>query len=380
MSYDVIISAWNGMWGGDLARGFSSANLSSCLVGSADTQNGSITAKDVFLSRMAVSYAGRFPDRIHTRLKRFSLTVFEKAAASYVGQGNIFWGWTGMNLTGLEKAGRMGRVAVAESGSTHARWSSNILREEYRLHGFDYDKTLNAELIPKCIKEYEVADYVSVPSHFVERTFIQNGIPKEKLIVNAFGVDHAFWNKSAQLRKQSGRPFRFIYAGHLMLRKGLAYLIDAWRKMAPKDAELWLVGGPQVTGNHLVRNLPNGATYLGSKNHEELRKLYAQADVYLLPSLEEGLARSVLEAMAAGLAVVVTEETGATDVMVDGEDGWVVPARSVDGIIEKMRFCLQNPQEVSRCGRSAARRVVSCSWEEYGKRAGQFAKMMLKGH
>lgn len=375
---DIVISAWNGMWAGHLARGLAASGISSCLVGSSDTQGGTITAKDVFLSRLAMRYVGRFPEWIRTRLVRTSMSLFEKEAATYAKQGKIFWGWMGMNLIGLEKAKRHNRTAVVESGSTHAGWSSNILREEYRKHGMDYDRTLNAELIPKCLQEYETADFISIPSRFVARTFVENGIPESKLLINAFGVNHAFWHEATGRRVKTGRPFRFVYAGHLMLRKGLAYLLDAWRILDPKNAELWLVGGPHVTGTQLIQNLPPGTVYLGGKSHEELRDLYAQTDVYLLPSLEEGMARSVLEAMAAGLAVVITEETGATDVMVDQEDGWVIPARSTDALVETLRFCLQNPSRVSQCGHSGSQRVAPFSWEEYGKRAGKAAKMMLE--
>lgn len=379
VKYDVVLSAWNGMWANHLAHGLSAYQISSCIFGCPDSEGELVSAKDAFLSRMAISHAGRFPEPVHTWLKRFSITLFEKEAASHVEDGNIFWGWGGMNLTGLEKAKLNNRIAVVESGSTHAHWSRAILRKEYAKHGFDYDKTLNSELIPKCIKEYEIADYISVPSQFVARTFTENGIPGEKLRVNAFGVDHSFWNESAVNRGTIARPFRFIYAGHLMLRKGLAYLLEAWRSLAAKDAELWLVGGPHVTGNHFIRCLPPRATYLGAKNHKQLRDLYAQADVYLLPSLEEGLARSVLEAMAAGLAVVITEETGAADIMVDTEDGWVIPSCSVDALVEKMIFCLKNPALIAQCGASGSRRVVPFSWAEYGRRAGGFAKTLLQG-
>ena len=97
-------------------------------------------------------------------------------------------------------------------------------------------------------------------------------------------------------------------------------------RAALKEARLHIAGGIAADAKTWVERAADHVTFHGQLAPDALRNLYQESDVYVLPSHEEGLARSVLEAMASGLAVIVTRETGTGDIVKPGEDGWIVEA------------------------------------------------------
>jgi len=159
--------------------------------------------------------------------------------------GRSFWGWSGQALAALESARRQGLPTVLDCGSTHVDRYARRVRQEWGLHGPGAAFAASRERLQRrMLREYEVADVVCVPSPFVASTFIDAGFPEERLRVNPYGVDAAFWRPPTDPPARGDRPFRAVFTGTLLLRKGLWYLLSAWRKLAPKDAELLLVGNP----------------------------------------------------------------------------------------------------------------------------------------
>jgi glycosyltransferase involved in cell wall biosynthesis len=73
--------------------------------------------------------------------------------------------------------------------------------------------------------------------------------------------------------------------------------------------------------------------------------------------------------MAAGLPVLVTFETGVTEYMADGEDGWVVPSADADALAHALEQAINRRERLPELGRNARRRVLPLSWEAYGARA-----------
>jgi glycosyltransferase involved in cell wall biosynthesis len=209
----------------------------------------------------------------------------------------------------------------------------------------------------------------------VETTFLDAGASADKLIVNPFGVDTSFWavNRGAPI----SRPFRVIYAASLILRKGIAYLLEAWKQAELRDAQLLLAGSIGDEARPFLKALPDNVVLLGFMEHGRLRETYGDCDLYVLPSLEEGMARSALEAMAAGLPLVVTRETGMTDIMMDGEDGFVVPAMDVDALVHVLRSAADDRGRLPAMGRSAQIRVSRFSWKAYGQRCGDVLKGLI---
>jgi glycosyltransferase involved in cell wall biosynthesis len=83
--------------------------------------------------------------------------------------------------------------------------------------------------------------------------------------------------------------------------------------------------------------------------------------------------------MAAGLPLIVTEETGLTDVCTDGVEGWVVPAKNVDQLAARLKWCRENSEEVCLAGENAYLKMRGRCMESYGARCAEIAKAIIDG-
>jgi glycosyltransferase involved in cell wall biosynthesis len=117
----------------------------------------------------------------------------------------------------------------------------------------------------------------------------------------------------------------------------------------------------RLTG-HLIKN--------------DLVNLYNQSSVFVLPSLADSFGLVILEAMACGLPVIVTENTGGKDVVQESENGFVIPIRDVALLAEKLAWYYDNPKQRTEMGYSAQERCKEFTWEKYGERLIQFYQQL----
>jgi len=217
-------------------------------------------------------------------------------------------------------------------------------------------------------EEHRLAQRIVVGGSFARDTLVAAGIPANKVLVNPYGVDWARFAASPASGR-AGRPFRFLFLGSHLARKGLPVLLDAWRALGPRrgDAELWLAGHCGERERALIPELP-GLKLLGLVPHADVPALLGQADVFVLPSFFEGFGLVLLEALAAGVPFISTPHTGAVDLPTDPVLGRLVPAGSTDALVAAFEQALANPPD-----RAAVRSAVKAiepqfSWEAYGDR------------
>jgi len=254
---------------------------------------------------------------------------------------------------------------VVERGSTHILWQRDQLAQEAGLLGGGpggaHAATVAAEL-----EEYATADFIAVPTEFVVQTFVERGVPRERLLVNPYGVDLARFAPPAGNRSSSGEAIRVLHCGQVSARKGVHYLARSIQ-MVP-GAELRCVGSLHPGIAPLLR-LPRVAL-TGAVPGSALPAHYAWADVFALLSIEEGLAMVLAQAMASGLPVVATPNTGAGEFITDGVEGFLVPPRDPAAAAAKIEWLLRHPAERLAMGRRARERVCrGYSWSDYGDRA-----------
>jgi len=216
-------------------------------------------------------------------------------------------------------------------------------------------------------RELERADMILCPSLFVRDTMIHNGIPVEKCFVNPFGVDTSVFRPRELVPEKP----RFICTGTICIRKGHQYLLRAFelvRKSLP-EAELICVGDYK-TDFRLEKAKWDGH-YIHHKHlpHPELAALLKTCTAFVLPSVEEGFARVIPEAMAAGLPIVATHESGATTLVENGTEGLIVPARQPEALANAMITVAQDRELNKKMGEAAyLKGAVKNSWLDYGDR------------
>jgi len=282
---------------------------------------------------------------------------------------DIFHGWTHESLLSLRSAQQQGAIAIVERGTLHPRYNKIILDEEYDIYGIPRNikkppkwltpfDSLQRDL-EEAVEELELADYIFVNSQFSYETFVAEGHPKEQIVVIPRGFEASMYRP---LPKEDSK-FRVIFVGQLCVRKGLKYLLEAWDKLNLPDAELMLVG-------HLHEELePLMKPYSGRKDIARLGfipdpvKLYNSATVFVLPSIEEGSAKVTYEAMACGIPVIVTPNAGS--LARDGKDGFIIPIRQVEPLMEKILYFYNNRDAAVEMGREARRSIETYTWEHY---------------
>ncbi len=214
-------------------------------------------------------------------------------------------------------------------------------------------------------EEHDLADRVVAASSFTRRTLVEHGVAEEKIRVLPYGVGQEFLD-AGQTRNErvAGRKMRFLFLGHLSARKGLRQLLEAWRGI--EGGELVLMGGGdpgpwrQIAGENVI--------FSGGGNRDRVLEEMKRADVFVFPSMFEGFGLVLLEAMAVGLPVITTQNTGGPDVIEEGKEGFIVSAGSVEALRERMKWTIKNRERATEMGRKAHERVGEFTWKTYGER------------
>ncbi len=215
--------------------------------------------------------------------------------------------------------------------------------------------------------EHAQAHKIVVGGVFARNTLLAEGIPADRIHVNPYGVDWTQFTGRRADACSSSRPFRFLYVGSVIARKGVPVLLDAWRQLTHRDAELWIAGTIGPRERSLLPDLP-GLRFLGQVPHGDLPAVYASCDIFVFPSLFEGFGLVILEALAAGLPVISTPHTGAADAILSPALGRLVEAGSVEALSDAMRACLNSPPSRTEFEAAVAPLRKVFNWGAYGDR------------
>lgn len=250
-----------------------------------------------------------------------------------------------------------------------AYWETakKLLREEAeRLPG--WKNTINAGLkdsvkkLEHKTKELEMADMVIVPSGFV-----YNSLPawalKKQIVVAPFGTPCSGMEMSVK-KQNANKPLRVLFVGSMSQRKGLADLFSAVKLLNTKSIEL-VVLGSLADNLCFYKNEFSGFRYEPTRSHADVLSLMENCDVFCLPSIVEGRALVVQEAMSRQLPVIITANTGGSDMVIEGKTGFLVPIRSPEAIAERINWFLENRGAIPVMGRQAKEHAEKYTWQGY---------------
>jgi len=293
--------------------------------------------------------------------------LFDRMAARHLAQCDFFHFSNGAGLYSARRARQNGATVLCDQRTPYPDFERQIIREEYEKLGLKFNPP--GVLADRRVKaEYALADYFVIGSSFAKQSFVDVGYNPDRIFVVPYGtVIHC----GDQTLPGDDGCFRIIYVGQIVPRKGVHYLVQAFEELSLPASELALIGPAGEDMRPLVeewvRRNP-GITAPGSVPHVELIKHYRRGSVFVLPSVSEGLALVIGEAMAAGLPVIVTENTGSSEMVRRGINGFVVPIRDVEALKESILRLYENPGLRRQMGKAARNRARSFSWQQYGQR------------
>jgi alpha-maltose-1-phosphate synthase len=222
------------------------------------------------------------------------------------------------------------------------------------------DLNLLAWLHERRLCELALADRVLVPSNHIALTLVRQGTPAGKVRVVPYAADCRRFRPLES--KRHGPECTFLFAGGISHRKGIKYLLEAWRRIRRPGWRLELLGplpadlGPLEPYLDIIEPL-------GRVSHADMPARLASADVFVFPSLFEGSAVVTYEALACGLPSVVTPSAGS--VVRDGIEGYLVPSSEVDSLAQRMEQLGNDPELRARMARAARSRALAFDWPRY---------------
>jgi len=255
-------------------------------------------------------------------------------------------------LSSITRARELGMITAIDRTNSHIEYQNQVWGEENRKFGLSWTPS-SPRVVEKGLREYDEADFIFVLSSYVEKTFLDRGVPAKKLVKVPSGIDLGPFRPVPK----EDKVFRVIFCGAIQNKKGVHYLLEAFCGLNLPNAEIWLIGSVFEDLRPALDKYAGTYRLLGYLPTSKLAHYYSQGSVFVLPSLEEGLAKVMLEAMACGLPVVATTNTGGADVVREGTDGFIVPIRDAAALQEKIAYLYENPDQCKAMGQNALTRV-----------------------
>jgi glycosyltransferase involved in cell wall biosynthesis len=213
-------------------------------------------------------------------------------------------------------------------------------------------------------EETRLADWIVTGSTFTTQSLTAAGVPAAKIMTVPLGGPEPI--PANALPAAAAGPVRFAHVGLVAVHKGSHLLLRAWRRVAGRGAELHVFGKSMLPESVIrgAKESRGGASVVfhGSIPSNELRNVYLQSTILVMPTLCDGFGQVISEALAHGLPVITTRNAGAADLIRHGESGLIVPPGDEDALAEALAWCLDHPHELVDMRRAALASARARTW------------------
>lgn len=267
------------------------------------------------------------------------------------------------------KTGRLvqqrGGKFICDRGSTHIRYRAELIEEEH----LRWDVVEGSQDDPRDLAReetiYNTADAITVPSSYSRRTYIERGIPAEKIHMLPYGV---LLDRFKKITDPPSDRFEVLYVGRVSLPKGFPYLLNAFANLRVPNKHLTVIGGIVPEFRKVLKKLPqDSVTFTGPLPQAQLQEWMSRSHVLMMPSLDDGFGMVMNQAMACGCPIIATTNTGADDLFTEGIEGFIVPIRDPTALTDRMQRIAEDPALQKRMSEAALTRVHQLGgWHNYG--------------
>jgi glycosyltransferase involved in cell wall biosynthesis len=253
----------------------------------------------------------------------------------------------------------------------HAISNKKIFMDEISKHpelaeSFKFEKEVKISegKLNDSIDEINQTDYYVTASSFTKQTLVENGADENHIFIAPYGVDTSSY---PFCERSTPKIVNFVFVGSYTERKGLYYLLNAAKQLQDEgfDFVLNMTGranfNPDAIRKYDIKNLKLNYNL----NHDELIKLLHDSDVFVFPSLCEGFAFVIIEAMATGLPVITTTHTFGRDIISNYKEGFTIEPSSVDEIYRYMKYFILNPNKCVEMGKMAYSKSKTITWDNF---------------
>ena len=298
--------------------------------------------------------------------------IFDHLCSLYINKNiDIFIGWSGFSLKSIKKSKKLKIKTILERGSASIDYQKRILEEEYKKYNCDLN--IPNSFVKRELMEYRLTDFINVPSNFSKKTF--NNKFRRKIFVNIYGANT---NQFRKIKKNNNK-FIVLYSGGLSLQKGSHYLLKAIYELNHlKDFEFWHLGTVNDEMKSFINKYrSNKIKFLGHKKQEDLFRIYSQSSIFCIPSVHDGLALVIPQALSCGLPVICTENSGGKEYVKSNFNGFIIKTKSSDSIKKKILTFYKNPRILKKMTSNTLSISSHIDWISYGKRTVKNLKKVL---
>lgn len=313
----------------------------------------------------ALALQAQFPTLQKYATERLFSSVDEQVVSNMT-QCDVFIGLSGVICKSFEVAKKkFGAVTICDRGSSHVLTQQSVLTNQAT-------SRLSNEYVSRELGGYTKADYVTVPSLYSEQSFIQENFEPRRLFVNNYGVD-------LRRFRFNGPAVRTIYNKRLLFVGGWCYQkgVDIFAGALASDPTLQIthIGTP---GDIPFPDSPRFKS-LGRIPNDQLFEHYANHDVFILPSRQDGFGMVLLEALACGTPVIASYNTGAPDIKKISSNPQSVTLMedvSTESLIAALDTLNRHTQTIPSELLSENEQMYF-SWSKYGHRYSEFLSTIL---
>lgn len=249
------------------------------------------------------------------------------------------------------------RRLLSEELEAHPDCASSLKKE--------WELSLPPDDFARLSAEAQMASHFLCASSFTRQTLIENGANPNRIAVVPYGVDaRRFAPANEPVSKAHKGKMRLLFVGTINQRKGIKYLLEALRLLRSTQIEL-VVCGRVVDNLELFKQAGPRIDLRPSVSFDELRCAYQKSDLFVFPSLVEGFAQVLLEALSSGLPILSTTHTAAPDLIDEGIQGYVVPPRRPDLLAERIDWLASHPDHLAEMKVAARQRASEFDWARF---------------
>tara|TARA_X000001036_G_scaffold43039_1_gene34463 strand:- start:1254 stop:3914 length:2661 start_codon:yes stop_codon:yes gene_type:complete len=330
------------------------------------------------------SYFVELSIRIYNKIKRklFGLTINQqlfnefvyydkrlafliKSNVVAVDSNTVIIGRNGMSLRSFEEVKKRGGKSILHSQWMHPKSQQEYLRKEYKRIGIK-DEPILEDRIERQLSEIEIVDKIWSISSLVENSYLSNNIKKDKLIDCALGVDFKKFNNLDKSEKND-EEFNILFVGNINIEKGPHILLKACLGLkSSRKINILFNGGisknfKDIFDDYTDKLSNNNISVIYNGGGSPL-KSYARSSIFVLPSVHESFGLVVLEAMAAGLPVVLSDNVGAKDCMKENINGFTFRKSDHTQLTEIIQKLINDKEMVKKMSKESERMAKRYDW------------------
>lgn len=313
-----------------------------------------------------------YPQHVDHQLEIIQTKLYSRWVAKHLPECDAFIGLSGSGLDAGRVAKKRGAGYIMDRGSAHLRWA--VLENQREAKRWKIPYTPNPEwLIENEENEQEEANLITVPSNFAAGTFIDMGVNPSKIRVVPYGVETLEFSPCGRPKSDE---FKVVFVGGARMLKGIGYLLEAFENFDHPNKRLVFVGAVDDSIKPLFRLFSSkGIEFIGSIPRREVKFHLSTAHCLALPSIHEGLAMVIAQAMACGCPVIASDSTGFDEIAISGTHGFMVPSRNPQALTSAFVQLADEPDLREEMSSACLQRVREMDgWKTYAKNMVEVAK------